>query len=123
MLLISIEDINPTEEECIKMAQIGCSLGVMDMRQAFMILEPYYGHDGQQAMFVLTPETYLDTARVIFAFGVFNYASLVHESFEIPSMETGLAMKFKRQYPIEECKRLTDTYFLNLMTILGKYKK
>lgn len=121
MLIVSIEEINPADPVCKKLAEIGALVGIMDMRQAYMLIEPYAKDDGIRITLELSEGNQLDIKRLFFALAVFNYASFVHDSFEVPSVEVGLAMKFSRKYSREECEKMVNTYLTQFYEIVKKY--
>lgn len=121
MLLISIEDIQPGSLTARHLAEIAGMVGVMDMRQAYMTIEPFMGADGQTAMLVVDQTNYRDRMKLLISMAVINYACLVHEHFEVPTMEENLAVKLSRQHTIEECEKMTNVYLGQFLAMVEKY--
>jgi hypothetical protein len=121
MLIIAIEDIDPLDEGCIKLAEMARVVGIMDMRQAYLIIEPYMDADKQTAMFMVTQENYLEVAKLFLAMAIFNHACVVHEHFEILAMETDMVRKFSRQYTIEESQQSVTNYLDKFLFLIMKY--
>lgn len=119
-LLVSISDIDPYSLLSQDLEGIGYTIGVMDMRQAYVMIEPYFGSAGQTAMFVIEEDNWLEMVQLFFSLAVFNYACEVHEVFRVPSMEIGMAQILNRSSSVEEHNEAVGKYLTQVMVMLNK---
>ena len=121
MLIISVEDINPDDSLCVQLAIIASKVGIMDMRQAYMLIEPYMDSDGQTAMLMVGPDNHQEIKRLFLAMAIFNYACFVHENFSIPAMEENMARKLGRQHSVFEYEAKISVYLNTFFDLVDKY--
>ena len=119
-LLIAVSDIT-SDPVGAELENIGYSLGVMNMRDVLLLIEPWIAADGQSAMFSITPENAFEMTRLFYALAVINFACFMLEEFSIPSMETGMAQRMKRIHPQAEHEKMMNNYLFQVGRITSQY--
>lgn len=97
IILNSISDISPGQF-AEHLEEVGYTLGVMNMSQAYLLVEPYMGEDGKTGAFFITQDNYFEMARLFYSMAVFNYACYVYEDFAILSIEIEKAHTMRRSH-------------------------
>jgi len=120
VLLISISDIS-NDILSSELESIGYSLGVSSMREVWLLVEPWFPADGSRVAITVTEESCFEVMRFLFSMAVINYATLIHEEFEIPSIEMGVAIRFKRFYPQSVCEASVFNYLSKMREVMDKF--
>lgn len=118
-LVFCVSDIDETTI-ARDLEQIAYAYGLMDMRQVFLVVEPYMPYTARIPSLFIDQDNAFDSLRVLIGLAVINYALSVYKDLEIATTEPGKVICLQRRAKVSTHRRMTDWCLIQIREMIKR---